>query len=186
MRNFEVSTTIRLWFGNCHESGQSLQWRHNGRDGVWNHRHYGCLLNRLFGCRSKKTSKLRLTGLCVGFHRGPVNSPRKGPVTRKMFPFEDVIMCWHSVINVRVRCSMDARNWHERQRAAWVASQVKSRSSFNILQWRHNEHDGVSDHQPHDCLLNRLFRPKSKKTSKLRVTGLCVGNSPGNPRTKGQ
>ena len=46
------------------------------------------------------------------------------------------------------------------------------------LQWRHNGCDGVSNHQPHDCLLNRLFRPKSKKTSKLRVTGLCVGNSP--------
>ena len=24
--------------------------------------------------------------------------------------------------------------------------------------------DGVSNHQPHDCLLNRLFRRKSKKT----------------------
>ena len=47
------------------------------------------------------------------------------------------------------------------------------------LRWRHNELDGVSDHQPHDCLLNRLFRRRSKKTSKLRVTGLCVGNSPG-------
>ena len=29
------------------------------------------------------------------------------------------------------------------------------------------------------CLLNRLFGHRSKKTSKLRVTGLCVGNSPG-------
>ena len=47
------------------------------------------------------------------------------------------------------------------------------------LQWRHNGHDGVSNHQPHDCLLNRLFRHRSKKTSKLCVTGLCVGNSPG-------
>ena len=37
---------------------------------------------------------------------------------------------------------------------------------------RHNEHDDVSNHQPHDCLLNRLFRHRSKKTSKLRVTGL--------------
>ena len=27
-----------------------------------------------------------------GFHRWPVNSPHKGPVTRKMFPFDDVIM----------------------------------------------------------------------------------------------
>ena len=38
---------------------------------------------------------------------------------------------------------------------------------------------GVSNHQPHDCLLNRLFRHRSKKTSKLRVTGLCEGNSLG-------
>ena len=30
-----------------------------------------------------------------GSHRGPVNSPHKGPVTRKMFPFNDVIMGGH-------------------------------------------------------------------------------------------
>ena len=27
-----------------------------------------------------------------GIHRGPMNSPHKGPVKRKMFPFDDVIM----------------------------------------------------------------------------------------------
>ena len=47
------------------------------------------------------------------------------------------------------------------------------------LRWRHNDHAGVSNHQPHGCLLNRLFRRTSKKTLKLRVTGLCAGNSPG-------
>ena len=47
------------------------------------------------------------------------------------------------------------------------------------LRWRHNGPVSVSNHQPHDCLLNRLFRRRSKKTSKLRVTGLCTGNSPG-------
>ena len=46
------------------------------------------------------------------------------------------------------------------------------------LQWRHNEHGGVSNHQSHDCLLNRLFMRRTKKTSKLRVTGICAGNSP--------
>ena len=46
------------------------------------------------------------------------------------------------------------------------------------LQWSHNGCDGVSNHQPHHCLLNRLFRRRSKKTPKLRVTGLCAGNSP--------
>ena len=45
-------------------------------------------------------------------------------------------------------------------------------------QWRHNERDGVSNHQPHDCLFNRLFRRRSKNTTMLRVTGLCVGISP--------
>ena len=46
------------------------------------------------------------------------------------------------------------------------------------LQWRHNGCDCVPNHQPHDFLLNRLFICRSKKTSKLRVTGLCAGNSP--------
>ena len=46
------------------------------------------------------------------------------------------------------------------------------------LHWRYNGHDSLSNHQRHDCLLNRLFRCRSKKTSKLCVTGLCVGNSP--------
>ena len=54
------------------------------------------------------------------------------------------------------------------------------------LQWRDNELNGVSYHQPHDCLLKRLFRRRSKKTSKLRVTGLCAGNSPVISRKKGQ
>ena len=44
------------------------------------------------------------------------------------------------------------------------------------LRWRHNGCDSVSNHH---CLLNRLFRRRSKKTSKLRVTGLCAENSPG-------
>ena len=47
------------------------------------------------------------------------------------------------------------------------------------LQWCHNERNGVSNHWRLDGLLNRLFRRRSKKTSKLRVNGLCEGNSPG-------
>ena len=47
------------------------------------------------------------------------------------------------------------------------------------LQWRHNEHDGVSNHQPRECLIERLFRRRSKKTSELRVIGLCARKSPG-------
>ena len=70
----------------------SLQWCHNKRNGVPNHRRFGCLLNRFFRRRSKKTSKLRVTDLCEGISRWPVYSPHKGTVTRKMFPYNDVIM----------------------------------------------------------------------------------------------
>ena len=48
-----------------------LQWRHNERDGVSNHRRLHNLLNSLFRRRSKKTSMLRITGL----------SKRNQPVT---------------------------------------------------------------------------------------------------------
>ena len=45
---------------------------------------------------------------------------------------------------------------------------------IRALQWRHNEHDSVPNHRLPDCLLRR----RSKKISKLSVTGLCAGNSP--------
>ena len=46
------------------------------------------------------------------------------------------------------------------------------------LLWHHNERNGVSNHQPQDCLLKCLFWHRSKKTSKLCIAGLCEGNSP--------
>ena len=70
----------------------TLRWRHNGRDSVSNHQPHDCLLKGLFRRRSKNTSKLRVTGLCVGNSPGPVNSPHKWPVTRKMNKCDDVIM----------------------------------------------------------------------------------------------
>ena len=41
-----------------------------------------------------------------------------------------------------------------------------------IITVTHNGRGGVSNHQPHHCLLNRLFRRSSKNISKLHVTGL--------------
>ena len=70
-----------------------------------------------------------------------------------------------------------------------VGTQQRNVYSLIALEWRHNEHDGGWNHQPHDCLLNRLFRRKSKKTSKPCVTGFLWGEFTGDrwiPRTKGQ
>ena len=68
-----IIPSSRLWFG-------ALQWRHNERDGVSNHQPHDCFLKLLFRRRSKKTSL------------AAVNSPHKGPVTRKLLPFDDVVM----------------------------------------------------------------------------------------------
>ena len=56
----------------------------------------------------------------------------------------------------------------------WAPLRLKS----NPLQWRHNDRDGVSNHQPSDCLLSPFIRHRLKKASTPRVTGLCEGNSP--------
>ena len=69
-------------------------------------------------------------------------------------------LCFHLQILGFTTCSAQGK---------WVIS----------LHWRHNDHDGVSNHQPHGCLLNRLFRRRSKKTSKLRVTGPLCGEFTG-------
>ena len=62
----------------------------------------------------------------------------------------------------------------------WAVEVGERTSNFSHtpLRWRHNGCDSVSNHQPRECLLRRLITRTSKKTSKLRVTGLCAGNSP--------
>ena len=41
--------------------------------------------------------------------------------------------------------------------------EVHEEKNLRALQWRHNEHDGVSNHQPHDCLLNLHSGPNQRK-----------------------
>ena len=97
------------------------------------------------------------------------------------------------IISNWIVCSTASSGWYLRNRTSKVDSTAfcegnslvvvelpsqRVNNAKTSLQWRHNGHDGISNHQPHSRLLNRLFRRRSKKTSKLRVTGLCAGNSP--------
>ena len=178
---------VSLSRGNTSDLVATSRWRHNGRDGVSNHQPQDCLLNHLFRRRSKKTSKLRVTGLCAGIHRGPMNSPHKWPVTRKMFPFHDVIMFWwvyvadthpqsnssklplfSTCIAYRGMCSTCPPGCHRFDyfrltflKMTYCKVEVAVVQAFS-LRWRHNGRDGVSNHKPHDCLLNRLFGHRSK------------------------
>ena len=83
----------------------------------------------------------------------------------------------HYMIRNCTKAFMIKTHWHAPHK--WHRQCRYTLKSLEKLtsQWRHNEHDGVLDHMHYDCLLNCLFRPRSKKASKLRVTGLCVGNS---------
>ena len=45
------------------------------------------------GADQRKNQSFASLAFVRGIHRSPVNSPHKGPVMRKMFPFDDVIMC---------------------------------------------------------------------------------------------
>ena len=66
------------------------------------------------------------------------------------------IIYWRMVKPYRYRCFIVV---------LFIKSLAPGRCSgnFQSLRWRHNEHDGVSNHQPIDCLLNCLFRRKSTK-----------------------
>ena len=69
-----------------------LQWCHNDRNGVSNHRRLECLLKRLFRRRSKKTLKLCVTGLCKGNSPVTDESSAQRASNTEMFPFDVVIM----------------------------------------------------------------------------------------------
>ena len=73
---------------------------------------------------------------------------------------------------------LNERSWCPYPYPYFIGSSTVQCLADIILQWRHGGRDGVSNHQPHHCLPNRLFRHRSKKTSKPRVTDLCEGNSP--------
>ena len=120
--NFRISVSL------------TLRWRHNDHASVSNHQPHGCLLNRLFRNRSKKTSKLRVTGLCAGNSPGPVNSPHKGPVTRKICPFDDVIM----------RGEPRLPSERPEMRKAFPCHDVIMSSFFSaVLLTKFTQHDGI-------------------------------------------
>ena len=70
----------------------TLQWRHNEHVGVSNHQPHDCLLNRLFKVHVEENIKAPRRWPLCGEFTGHRWIPHKGPVTRKMFPFDDVIM----------------------------------------------------------------------------------------------
>ena len=87
-----IDTMSQWWNEAVNKWSIPSQRRHNKRDGVSNHGRLDCLSNLLFRFISKKTQSSASLAFVSGIHRWPVNSPHKGPVTRKMFLFDDIIV----------------------------------------------------------------------------------------------
>ena len=127
------------------------------------------LVSRYSTVRSGTETCIGVSGVCAQDHHRAGTLPVYAGHKIDMFS---------SQISLDV-CKIIAFNWWDVMlikisREIWHHSK-----NWLSLRWRHNDRDSVSNHQPHDCLLDRLFRHRLKKTSKLRVTGLCAGNSPG-------
>ena len=91
---FGTISLLVPWIWVCYLTW-SIQGQHYSdirRDVVSNHQRLDCLLSNLLRCRSKKTSKFRVTGLCEG------NSP--------VFPFHDAIMNCRAMWMYLLRCGL--------------------------------------------------------------------------------
>ena len=111
-----------------------------------------------------------------------MNWSRNWTVMREAFPFHGVIMVWiwdimYNCMILAFCCELMHRSLTDQNNLQQAGLMIHRRRCS--LHWRHNGHDSVANHQSRDCLLNRLFRRISKKSSKFCITGLCAGNSPG-------
>ena len=80
-----------------HDFHDALQWRHSDHDGVSNHQPHGCVYSTVYSGADQREHQSSVPLVYVrGIHRWPVNSPHKGPVTRKISPYDDVIMARHN------------------------------------------------------------------------------------------
>ena len=136
------------------ESILALEWRHNGLDSVSNHQPHHCLLSHLFGRRSKKTSKLRVTSLCAG------NSPGSGEFPAQMTSYAENVSIWwrHHVVKTT-----------EPHQTDFSICSGNGLVPAGPLWWRNT---GVMGSQitENTTLFNRLFGLVARKTSKLRLS----------------
>ena len=151
---------------------------------VSNHQPHDCLPNRLFRRRSRKTSKLHITGLCAW------NSPVTGEFPAQRASYEENVSIWwrHHATGLWNLVVLWDSGWHITIYMPWQYQKenMKYDIGFRLhlvdqhscpLHWHHNECNGISNHRRLNYLLNHLIRPRSQKTSKLHVIGLCERNS---------
>ena len=106
---------ITAWKYRFHNAPSALQGRHNGRDGSQIASFTIVYLTLNSGTDQRKHQ----SSASMAIVRWLVNSPHKWPVTREMFPFDDIFMCnigkvlyhnWPSCSGVASFCSISTYN----------------------------------------------------------------------------
>ena len=184
---------------------ESLQWRNNGRDGVSNHQLIILYSNVYSGADQRKHQNSASLAFVRGIHRWPMNSPHKWPVTRKMFPFDDIIMMFVSCdieINF-VQVGTSRMKTTRKSAPEWPSIFIQDNPCVSLFivppqlfrtrtRYFSLRHFAQDDHIHYGDVImsamasqiisltivyfsHRSFSHRSKKTWKLCVTGLCEG-----------
>ena len=169
-RQFIASHTRRDWW--CFDPRFS-EWRHQLKQKC---KHLlfilNCTSSQHFGC-------INITDLNVSAYFRYINETEYN-----LYPWWFIVISFTSTVEPYISLQYIpfshqlSNNPYRYSSSISFISSVELPVSLLSLRWHHNESDCVSNHQPHYCLLNCLFRCRSKKTSKLRVPGLCARNSP--------
>ena len=142
-------------------------------------------LNKQSSCRWFETPGCSFSRHCNETHSFIIF--RDDIMTWKLFRFTSLV--WGAVMrSFNVFCSVRLNkllNKHSSFRwceTPWCSCEVTvtiatlvSRTFARVfpLPWRHNDHDSVSNHQPHDCFYNRLFRQIKGNIKAPRHWPLC-------------
>ena len=135
--------------------GNTLWWRHNERDCV-QITSLTIVYSIISGADQRKHQSSASLVFVRGIHRRPVNSPHKGPIARKMFPFDDVIMiclmgqynCYHSCPIRVVRsslCNMPV-NTNYLRRCVYLRSTSRIRICA-VVQWKNADYNVDNSNQ---------------------------------------
>ena len=128
------------------------------------------ILNRSFRLKSKKTSKLRVTGLCKG------NSPVTGEFpAQRVCNAKNVSIWWRH----HVKFGYGTYSWLSG--TALLRTQTTRLTFLSLYKRAHKGH-GVPHHQQFGCLLNSLLRLATKKQTKVRITDTLCGEVPSQDR----
>ena len=88
-----------------------------------------------FDTDQRKHQNSASPAFCRGIHQRPVNSPHKWPVTRKMFPFDDVIKYWTDMVFFHRYAILGINNWNRIKKVALLPSSPSIIQGHSLFEW---------------------------------------------------